>query len=468
MDGERIRKRIAGIAAELAELMAEPYDALTTAEQLALAAQWETVTRSQAVIGHRLVAELATAPVAELGETNAATALATLLRISKSEAGRRIHEARDLAPRQALTGEVLEPMLPCTAAAQERGQIGGEHVTIIRGFFKRLPSFVDPETRVLAEAQLAEIACGVKPEELRQAADRLAMLLDQDGELTDGDRARRRYLSIGKQQSDGMSEVRGRLDPEGRAVMDVVLAKLAAPGMCNPDDESPCLDGDPSTDAKHADCRSKGQRNHDALTAMGRTLLASGALGSHNGLPVTMVISTTLQDLESSRGHAVTGGGSLLPMSEVIRQAAGAHHYLAVFDKHTEEPLYLGRARRLASKAQRIVLYSKERGCTFPGCTAPAYHSQVHHATADWNEGGQTNITDETLACGPDNRRVKPGGWRTRKRKDGRTEWIPPPQLDWGHLPLAGDGQARVNNYHHPERYLTADDGPISSDLPEG
>ena len=139
-----------------------------------------------------------------------------------------------------------------------------------------------------------------------------------------------------------------------------------------------------------------------------------------------------------------------------------------MFDKHTEEPLYLGRARRLASKAQRIVLYSKERGCTFPGCTAPAYHSQVHHATADWNEGGQTNITDETLACGPDNRRVKPGGWRTRKRKDGRTEWIPPPQLDWGHLPLAGDGQARVNNYHHPERYLTADDGPISSDLPEG
>ena len=290
MDGERIRKRIAGIAAELAELMAEPYDALTTAEQLALAAQWETVTRSQAVIGHRLVAELATAPVAELGETNAATALATLLRISKSEAGRRIHEARDLAPRQALTGEVLEPMLPCTAAAQERGQIGGEHVTIIRGFFKRLPSFVDPETRVLAEAQLAEIACGVKPEELRQAAGRLAMLLDQDGELTDADRARRRYLSIGKQQSDGMSEVRGRLDPEGRAVMDVVLAKLAAPGMCNPDDESPCLDGDPSTDAKHADCRSQGQRNHDALKALGRALLAPGRLGSHNGLPVTMMV----------------------------------------------------------------------------------------------------------------------------------------------------------------------------------
>ena len=57
-------------------------------------------------------------------------------------------------------------------------------------------------------------------------------------------------------------------------------------------------------------------------------------------------------------GHAVTGGGTLLPMSEVIRQASAAHHYLAVFDDHTECPLYLGRSRRLASAAQRIVLYA--------------------------------------------------------------------------------------------------------------
>ena len=109
-------------------------------------------------------------------------------------------------------------------------------------------------------------------------------------------------------------------------------------------------------------------------------------------------ISTTPQELESGRGHTVTGGGGLVPMSEVIRQAATAHHYLAVFDRHTGEALYLGRSRRLASAAQRIVLYAKNRGCTFPGCNAPAYHSQVHHATADWIDGGQTNITDESLA----------------------------------------------------------------------
>jgi hypothetical protein len=35
-------------------------------------------------------------------------------------------------------------------------------------------------------------------------------------------------------------------------------------------------------------------------------------------------------------------------------------------------------------------------------------------------------------------------------RKDGRTEWIPPPHLD--------TGQARTNDYHRPQRYLAEPD----------
>ena len=89
----------------------------------------------------------------------------------------------------------------------------------------------------------------------------------RDGELSDADRARRRYLSIDRQQSDGISDIRGRPDPEARATLEVVFAKWAAPGMCNSDDENPCLDGDPSPEAVTSDCRSTRQRNHDALNA---------------------------------------------------------------------------------------------------------------------------------------------------------------------------------------------------------
>ena len=80
--------------------------------------------------------------------------------------------------------------------------------------------------------------------------------------------------------------------------------------------------------------------------------------------------------------------------------------------------------------------HATERGCTHPGCDIPVYWSQVHHATKDWADGGHTDIDNLTLACGPDNRLVKYGGWKTRKRKDGTTEWIPPPRLDRGHSGL--------------------------------
>ena len=79
----------------------------------------------------------------------------------------------------------------------------------------------------------------------------------------------------------------------------------------------------------------------------------------------------------------------------------------------------------------------------------PGYGTQVHH-TKGWVRGnGQTNIDEEVLACGADNRLAEEG-WTVQIR-DGVVEWIPPPELDVG--------QARFNYVHHPERLL-AEPGP--------
>ncbi|MGX9788978.1 HNH endonuclease signature motif containing protein [Mycobacterium sp. MMS18-G62] len=431
-------------------------DALTHTELLALQHRREVVARRQPMVDHQIISRLAAeADPKALGGKNLADVLATRLRISPKEAKRRIKHAELVGPRRGLTGEGLQPQLPKVAAAQQRGLIGVEHVQVLARFFDALPASVDAQTRELAEADLARAAAGVGPVELREAADRLAFLLNQDGdEPEEAEHARRRYLTIEKQGIDGTSRIHGRLDPEGRATLDAVLAKWAAPGMCNPGDEAPCVDEQPAEAAVHSDQRSQGQRNHDALTAMGRSVLSSGKLGQHNGLPCTIIVTTTLQELVSGKGHALTAGGTFLPMSAVIKLATHSYHYLSVFDRHTGLPLYLGRARRTASAAQRIVLLAKERGCTRPGCSAPGYRCQVHHADRNWTNNGQTNIDELTLACGGDNRLVEEGGWTTRKRDDGRTEWIPPPHLD--------TGQARVNNFHHPEKYLLPeeDQGP--------
>src|SRR6185295_19082384 len=109
----------------------------------------------------------------------------------------------------------------------------------------------------------------------------------------------------------------------------------------------------------------KSQHLHDAFAWGLGTAMASGQLGTHRGLPVTVIVTTTLADLEAAAAAAAdpslpmpaparTGGGSFLPMRSLIRLAAGKIHYLAVFENHSARPHYLGRSRRLASADQRI------------------------------------------------------------------------------------------------------------------
>jgi Domain of unknown function (DUF222) len=226
---------------------------------------------------------------------------------------------------------------------------------------------------------LADLATQYRPELLNKLAHKLADCLNPDGTFSDQDRARRRGLTLGKQDRDGMSPLRGWLTPTARAALEPVLAKLAAPGMADPYAEKPVLDGTPSQDAIDRDTRSPAQRNHDGLHAALRAVLTSGSLGQHNGLPASIVVSTTLEELEAATGTAVTGGGTRLPMKDVIRLAGHAHHYLTIFDNSRAIGLY--HTKRLASPGQRIVLYAKDRGCSHPGCDVPGYLCEVHHVT---------------------------------------------------------------------------------------
>ena len=182
-------------------------------------------------------------------------ALANRLLISRADAARRIHEAADLGQRRAFNGEPLQPALPATAEAQRNGDLGAGHLAVIRGFCHRLPDFVDIETRAKAEAQLARLSREHRPDELAKLADTLTDCLHPDGDYTDIDRAKRRGITIGRQDLDGMSAIRGHLTPEARATLDAVLAKLAAPAHRRHRQHRPTQPRRPA------------QRNHDALTA---------------------------------------------------------------------------------------------------------------------------------------------------------------------------------------------------------
>jgi hypothetical protein len=442
IDREVLREDVEELRAVVSRLLGHCYESLTNPERFGLLEVLEHEVRRLYVPGHQLINQIAEqSDSTELGG-KLCWVLADRLHISRAEAGRRIAEAADLGARRARSGEPLLPVLAATAAAQRDGAIGAEHVAVIRRLFHQLPESVDVETRAHAEQHVALKACAFRPDQLDKLARRLMDCLNPDGSYTEQDRARARGLVLGNQQADGMSRLSGWLTPQARAGWEAVLAKLAAPGMCNPDDDMAVVDGVASEEAVQRDIRSAGQRNHDGLNAALRAILASGNLGQHNGLPASIIVSTTLKELEAAAGTAITGGGTRLPMSDVIRLARHAHQYLAVFDKGKALALY--HSKRLASPGQRIVLYARDRGCSHPGCDVSGYYCEVHHVTS-YATCPSTDIDELTFACGG-HHPLAERGWITRKNSRGHTEWIPPPHQD--------RGQPRVNNFHHPEEIL--------------
>jgi Domain of unknown function (DUF222) len=241
--------------------------------------------------------------------------------------------------RRSLTGPPVPPEPAELAAAVEAGAVGEDHIRAVCHALDVLPACVSPTDVAEAERALVGQARKLDAGIVVKLGQRIADYLNPDGLFNDDDRARRRGLHLGPQGPDGMSRLSGVLDPEARAYFEAIEAAVP-PGRHRPD-------------SAELDERTPAQRCHDAFKLGLETALASGKLGTHRGHPVTVIATTTLAELDQA-AHAVadpsipiptpaqTGGGSRLPMRDLIRMAAKAIHYLAVFDDHTSRAAVSG------------------------------------------------------------------------------------------------------------------------------
>ncbi|MGW4479593.1 HNH endonuclease signature motif containing protein [Rhodococcus triatomae] len=422
----------------------------------------EVSLRKAAAVGNRLVIEAVERSIpGNLACRSVNEFLIHTLRISGGDAAARVKRARKTVVWHNLSGDELEPALPDTAAALTAGAIGTDHVRAIAQVMRKIPHGTDTDHIDVAEHILADAARATTPEDVTTIGLHLLAHLAADGNAPDErDRKRMRGLRVGKQGADLMTPISGLLDPEARALLEPVLAKLARPGMNNPDDpDSPVGDVDSAdldrvalAKAAARDTRTAVQRNHDALKTGLRHLLSSGVLGSHRGLPVTAIITLSVRQIEEENGIVTTASGGILPISDALRMAEKSHPVLALFD-HRGRPLHLGRAKRLATADQRLALIASSGGCTRPGCDAPASMTAVHHVR-EWRDGGRTDIDNLDLACDHCHALIHdgPGGWQTRTSPDdtdnaGRTAWTAPKHIDPGQKP-------RINRRHHLDELI--------------
>jgi hypothetical protein len=96
-------------------------------------------------------------------------------------------------------------------------------------------------------------------------------------------------------------------------------------------------------------------------------------------------------------------------------------------------------------------MIARDLGCSFPGCDAPPFWCEAHHAP-DHLISGRTSVDEGTLVCGFHHREHARLGWAC-VMVDGVPHWTPPAWLDpqrrplrnWMHNPLPDLDLATLN-----------------------
>ena len=285
-------------------------------------------------------------------------------------------------------GPVEDSPLGLVLAAVEAGRVdAGVGCAVLREA-GRLTPLLQPAAVPTVTGKLLDLAQAWGPSLMRRLRPRLIADHGHRGALDDlQDRlASAARLSMPHVESGDLTEYQLWMTPEQAATLEAAIGPLSAP---SPNDET-----------GEADLRPAGQRRVEALTEV--CAAASGlSAETRAGSPATLHVTMTLADLRAGTGAGeVIGSGATgtLVGPEALRRlacdAALIPHVLGTAD----EPLTVGRLERLFTRAHRRHLWVRDRGCTFPGCTAPAAWARAHHVR-HWADGGPTDAANAALLC---------------------------------------------------------------------
>jgi hypothetical protein len=151
----------------------------------------------------------------------------------------------------------------------------------------------------------------------------------------------------------------------------------------------------------------------DALVAIAKAYLAGGQTGEGRGS-----VADHYQVVVHVDGAALRGGAgrSDAPL-ETIKRLTCDGSLITVMEDERGTPLDVGRKQRIVSTAIRRALWSRDRGCTFPGCRNKRFvHGHhIHH----WTNGGETSLENLTLLCAHHHRLLHEGGFSIDRDRDG-------------------------------------------------
>ncbi|MDQ1513919.1 MAG: hypothetical protein QOC59_1761 [Microbacteriaceae bacterium] len=340
---------------------------------------------------------------ASLEEKSGSDLLAVTLRISPTEAKRRIRIGTALAPCWSLTMEEGPARFPAVADAVRDGEVGLESARMIVDTLQAIRRRAVPEEIALAEQALTETSRTVPPEVVGIHAQVWAMRLDPDGaEPAEELQRRQRALHIGRTRADGITPGSLLMPPEQLAVLKAALDAHRrgiqwTRGGAADEDEDVALDWHEA----EGDQRTRAEYDFDTFFAV----FTAGVRAEQEGLagslttPHEVITVVRAEELEARRGAGYPDGISArFSIPTVERLQCGGTSRLLVTGPDGE-PLYLGRRVRLFTRAQRRALAVRDGGCAWPGCTAPIAWTEAHHVAWFHRDDGPSDISNGVLLC---------------------------------------------------------------------
>ena len=199
----------------------------------------------------------------------------------------------------------------------------------------------------------------------------------------------RRSLTLFRDRSRGVVRITVEL-PEaegelvGRALEGAVAAGEAAFGV------EFATDRERSADAWRA-------QQADGLVAIMKAYLG-GAVNPGTPSAPRRPVADHYQVVVHVDASALRGGvgRSDLPI-ETVKRLCCDGSVISVAEDERGNPLDVGRKQRTVPTALRRALWSRDRGCSFPGCRHTHYVDahHIHH----WADGGDTSLENLTLLC---------------------------------------------------------------------
>lgn len=352
------------------------------------------------------IAELERRGVAgELGYKNLPQVLRHAVRWDLKTARQWVARAELLAREVTLTGSVLEPELPVTAAAVADGELSGEHISAVAEVMKDLP----PE----AELPVVEFAREHEPSAVRSFGKELAYWLHQQDAEPREVEPEPPVNRLRMQWKGEQLEVWAKLDKISGAKFEAMIDPLAKPR--------------PTTPEEGPDPRTRAEREGDAFADMIDLMLRADRLPEHGGEPVTLTLTMSYADLVEKTGFAMLDTRERIPAALVRRLACNAGVIPVVLGGRSE-PMNVGRKSRTFTAGIRRLLVARDGGCAFPGCDRPPKHCDAHHIKF-WSHGGETSVENAVLLCRHHHTLIHQSGWEV-KLLHGIPVFIPPAWLD--------------------------------------